>query len=157
MGKVEDAVSKDLKEKKLKQKMAQSVSGTSPSMVPAGIGNVPLPPPKEDETPSIDDLIGDAEERETLRKLVANRISYDLAIKPLEKMKDATTDRIKTILGSYGINKASCDGASLSYTQTERKTINRVKLEALGVDPAIIDTATDVTTSAMLRITQAKG
>lgn len=142
----------------LKQKMAQSVSGTSPSMVPAGIGKpAVLPPmPEEDRIPSITDLIGDAEERDTLQKLIIQKIAVDASLKPLEKVKDNIVDRIKNILGTYGIQQMECDGAKVSYTRTERKTISRIKLEALGVNVAIIDTATDVTVSSMLKITPSK-
>src|SRR5580692_9611874 len=94
------------KEKELKQKMAQSVSSASPSMVP-GPRNTEVPPaPEEKQTvPTIQELIGDEEDRLTLEQLIAQRISLDAQIKPLEKSKDLLTDRIKTQLSSYGITQ----------------------------------------------------
>jgi hypothetical protein len=145
------------KEKELKQKMHQSVAGSAPSMIP-GPRNTAVPPaPEEKETiPSISDLIGDAEDRLTLEQLIAQRISIDAQIKPLEKSKDLLTDRIKTQLSSYGITQMLCDGAKVSYTMTERKTINQNKLIGAGVDIETIVLCTDVSKSSMLKITPAK-
>lgn len=145
------------KESDLKRKMAQSVAGSAPSMIP-GPRNTEVPPaPEEKETiPSISDLIGDAEDRLTLEQLIAQRISIDAQIKPLEKSKDLLTDRIKTQLSSYGITRMMCDGAKVSYTTTERKTINQNKLIGAGVDIETIVLCTDVSKSSMLKITPAK-
>lgn len=144
-------------EKSLRQKMAQSVAGSAPSMVP-GPRNTEVPPaPEEKETiPSIQDLIGDEDDRMTLEQLIAQRVAIDAQIKPLEKSKDLLTNRIKTQLSSYGITQMLCDGARVSYTTTERKTINQNKLIGAGVDIEIIVACTDVSKSSMLKITPAK-
>jgi hypothetical protein len=143
--------------KGLRAKMAASVSGTGVSMVPAAAKKAPLPTPTDDTVPDVKDMIGEQEDLQTLDTLIKARLEVDGQYKMLEKARDSYTDRIKTILATYGINKATCRGALISYTQTERKTINRLKLEGLGVDPAIIDTATDISISAMLKITPPKG
>ena len=67
-------------------------------------------------------------------------------------VRDILSDRIKKILGTYGISKMKCAGASVSYTPTERSSINKMKLQALGVSDDIIAAATDVTQSVTLRV-----
>lgn len=143
------------KEKELQQKMAKSIVGTAPSMVPAAPAAT-LPPEQDDSIPSIDVLITDEDERGTLQKLILQRITVDASIKPLEKVKENLTDRIKTLLGSYGINQLMCDGAKVSYTMTERKSLNQTKLVAAGVDMEIIVACTDISKSGMLKITPPK-
>jgi hypothetical protein len=153
----EEFGSRERRDKDLKQKMAQSVSGSAPSLVP-GPRNTDVPPaPEQKETiPSIQDLIGDEDDRTTLEQLIAQRVAIDSQIKPLEKSKDLLTDRIKTQLSSYGITQMLCDGAKVSYTMTERKTINQNKLIGAGVDIETIVLCTDITKSSMLKITPAK-
>src|ERR1700722_15818842 len=151
--------SRERREKDLKQQMAQSVAGSAPSMIPAARNNLVPPPPESKEViPSIQELIGDEDDRNTLEQLIAQRIDIDSQIKPLEKSKELLTDRIKTQLSSYGITQMLCDGAKVSYSVTEgRKTINRNKLIGAGVDTDIIDACTDVSAAgSMLRITPAK-
>lgn len=152
----EAEMAKTAQEKDLQRKMAQSVAGTAASMVPAGVGDVPLPPSTAEVIPSVDDAIGDEDDRETLKELVSKRMEIDAQLKPLDAAKDALTARIKTVLGNYGLNKLTCAGASINYFLTERKSINATKLMAQGVDMETIVACTDVTKSGTLKITPLK-
>lgn len=146
------------KEQSLRQKMAQSVSGHAPSMIPGPRvvqGVVPTTDIKE-VVPGVEELIADEEDRNTLAALVQSKIAIDSQLKPLEKQKEMVTDRIKAALSSYGITTMMCAGAKVSYTTTERKTINATKLVASGVDMEVIVACTDVTKSGMLKITPGK-
>lgn len=149
---------KDIKEKDLKQKMAQSMVGTAPSLVPAPYVKQGKAPHAEltEVLPAIDDLIAEEDDRDTLKQLIAMQVQLNLQIKPLEKQKDLVTDRIKAALSSYGITSMVCEGAKVSFTATERKTINPMKLIAAGVEAETIVMCTDITTSSMLKITPAK-
>jgi hypothetical protein len=147
------------KEKSLKQKMAQSVVGSAPSMIPGpriSQGEVPPAPEVKEAIPMLDELIADTEDRETIRQLISKSIEIAALLKPLEKQQDAIKDRIKVQLSGYGITSMLCDGAKVSYTMTERKTLNHTKLVAAGVDVETIVACTDVTRSSMLKITPAK-
>jgi hypothetical protein len=145
--------------KSLKQKMAASVSGAGQSLVPdiPGVTSSPTPPPAEvDLIPSIDQLIGDAEDLTTLRDLVNLQVKVNAQKKELEKKLEPINDRIKAIVSEYGIEKAVCDGANITLSQGSRSTINKLKLVAYGVDEEIITACTDVTTTQTLKITPAK-
>ena len=149
----------DPKEKSLKQKMAQSVVGAAPSMIPAPRvpqGEVPAAPEAEPIIPGIDELLPAGEDKDALRKLIDIHIQLNSQIKPLEKQIDAIKERIKTTLSGYGITNMVCDGAKVSYTVTERRTLNHNKLIAAGVDTEIIVACTDISKSSMLKITPAK-
>ena len=131
----------------LAQKIAQSQLGTGPSLVPQA-------PVKEEEVvPSVEELIGEAEDLETLKSLVASIVLPKAEVKRLEKVIDAVTPRIKTLLSQYGIAKAKCGESMLTYFPTTRSTINRTKLLAAGVDEAIINDCTDVSQSFTLKLT----
>lgn len=142
------------KEKQLQEQMAKSVSGSAPSMVPTARATPTYT--EEEPVPTIEMLIADEEERVTLQKLVIQKIAVDESLKPLEKVKEGITNRIKSLLSGYGITQATCDGARISFTTTERKTINSTKLLENGVDIEVIVASTDITKSATLRITPAK-
>lgn len=146
-------------ERLLRQKMAASVVGSAPSLVPAPRvkqGEVPALPEPEAIIPPIDELIPDGEDKQALRLLIGMSIDLNLKIKPLEKQQDAIKDRIKVALSSYGITSMSCDGAKVSYTVTERRNLNHMKLIAAGVDTEVIVACTDITKSSMLKITPAR-
>lgn len=141
-------------EKDLRQKMAQSVAGSAPSMVPVPYvkqGKVPKHEQSE-AIPPVEDLITDKEDRETLAQLVAARVQLDIQLKPLEKQKEMMTDRIKAALSSYGITSMMCAGAKVSYTQQEYKKLNEQKLIGAGVDLETIILCTDVTMTSRLTI-----
>ncbi len=147
-------------ERLLRQKMAASVVGSAPSLIPAPRvkqGEVPALPEPEPIIPPIDELIPDGEDKQALRLLIGMSIDLNLKIKPLEKQQDAIKDRIKVALSSYGITSMSCDGAEVSYTVTERRNLNHMKLIAAGVDTEVIVACTDITKSSMLKITPARG
>lgn len=145
-------------EQSLKQKMAQSVAGAAPSMVPTPRAKqeVPVAPEPKEIIPAIEELIGDEDDRETLKLLIQQKIDIDYQLKPLEKQKDNVTDRIKTHLSNYGITSMVCDGAKVSYTVQERKTLNHTKLVAAGVDIETIVACTDISKSSTLRITPSR-
>lgn len=136
----------------LKQKMAQSVSGAKPSLVPV------QPEPKsgvesQNETflPA-SDLIADAEEVDTLAALMKRHAELKESIKLMESSLDPITDRIKAILGTYGIDRVQCGQYKASYFETTRSSLNRTKLIAHGVDEEVIDQCTDLSYSKSLRI-----
>jgi hypothetical protein len=146
-------------EKSLKQKMAASVVGSAPNLVPVPRvpqGDVPAAPEPVAIVPPIDELMEDGEDKDTLRKLIEVHIALNSQIKPLEKQLDIIKDRIKNALSCYSITNMSCDGAKVSYTVTERRTLNHMKLIAAGVDTEVLVACTDITKSGMLRITPAK-
>lgn len=141
--------------KALKQKMAQSVSGMGPSLVPAS--KPPLPPVKQDEViPKIDELIGDADDLATLTDLISLHVTLNKQKKAAEDKLEPVKDRIKAIVGQYGIDKMQVGFATVNYFRTERRSINATKLVALGVDQEVIDAATDTSVSATLKIVSAK-
>lgn len=146
------------KEKDLRMKMAQSVAGSAPSMVPTPRAKqeVPAAPEPKEIIPNIDDLIGEEDDRDTLKLLINQRLDIDSQLRPLEKQKENVTDRIKTHLSNYGITSMLCDGAKISYTVQERKTLNHTKLVAAGVDIETIVACTDISKSSTLRITPGK-
>jgi hypothetical protein len=119
-------------------------------------GVVPAAPEAPEVIPNIDDLIEAGEEKDTLKNLIVARMQVDSLLKPLEKQKDALTDRIKTALSGFGITEMLCSGAKVSYTITERKTLNHTKLVAAGVDVETIVACTDISKSSTLRITPGK-
>lgn len=140
----------------LKRKMAQSVVGSGPSMVPKPRTPVPLPPPMatvpEEVVPTVDDLIADQEELSTLRQLVSRQLEYNAQKKHLEKALEPINDRIKAIVSQYGIDNAVCDGATINYRQGERKTLNPMRLVANGVAQEVIDQSYDVSITHTLTI-----
>lgn len=145
------------KEASLKQKMAASVSSSAPSLIPiARKQEVPAAPEPKEAIPSVDGLIGDEEDRDTLKLLVQQKIDIDAQLEPLKRQKGSITDRIKTTLSNYGITSALCNGDKISYFSTEKYTINRMKLIGAGVEENIIDRCTDVTKGSQLRITLVK-
>lgn len=143
----------------LKQKMAKSVSGTSPSLLPPGIGDRPALDRDLEKilgedavVPSVDELIADGEDRQAIHHLVATHVKYNGEKKKLVKVIEVTTSRIKAIVAQYGFHKAVCDGASISYTPTKRTSINEMRLLAEGVSQETIDACKETTTSYMLKI-----
>lgn len=146
---------KAVKSDSLREKMAKSVAGSAPSVIPAGIGGVPLPPPwpEKEKAADITELIGDADERETLAMLIDLHTEVNARKKALEDQLEPIKNRIKTMLGSYGITSMTSHGASVNYFRTERKTINGTKLLMAGVAIGIVEECTDVSFSATLKIT----
>lgn len=143
----------------LKDKMKKATAGTAPSMVPVPYvkqGKVPEAPKAEEVIPDISALLEEGEDRETLEQLISKRVEIDAQIKPLEKQKDALTTRIKATLTEYGITHMMCAGAKVSYTETERKALNQMKLLEAGVSIQTLSDCTDITKSGMLKITPAK-
>jgi hypothetical protein len=133
----------------LSQKIAQSQLGTGPSFIP----QAPKPKDEEEVLHPVEELIGEPEDLETLKSLVSSLSIPAKEIKRLEKIVDPIRDRIKAIVGQYGISKARCGEAVLNYFMTQRKTINATKLLAAGVGQDVIDQCTDVTPSYTLKIT----
>jgi hypothetical protein len=131
----------------LAQKIAQSQLGSGPSLVP----QAPVKEPEE-VIPTVEELIGEAEDLETLRSLVAALVVPQAEVKRLEKVIDTIKPRIKVIVSQYGIAKALCGESTLSYFATSRSTINRTKLLAAGVDESIIEDCTDKTESFSLKV-----
>lgn len=140
----------------LKQKMAQSVAGTGHSMVPPALDGGQRAQPKEEVVYSIDDLIDDSEDITTLRQLINRHIILNDTKKTADKALEPITTRIKKIIGQYGIDKAVCDGATLTYVQGSRYTIDKLKLLANGVTEDIIVASTDVSITHTLTIRGAK-
>jgi hypothetical protein len=141
--------------KELKQRMAQSVVGTGPSLIP--VPHTPKPEKEEEHIPQIDELIDDRDDVQTLRSLVSSHVSANTNKKQWEKTVEGLSERIKGIIGRYGlgqgINKANCDGQTINYYPQSRSTINATKLLAAGVDQKTIDDCTDTTQTLALRIT----
>lgn len=131
----------------LSQKIAQSQLGTGPSLVPQAKQKEP-----EEVIPTIDELIDEQEDKDTLRSLLnAYRVPH-AEIKRLEKVVEPLKGRIKVLISQYGIAKAKCDDDTITYYPSSRSTINRNKLLAAGVDEIIIDECTDTTESYTLKI-----
>ena len=137
----------------LKQKMAQSVVGTGPSLVPVP---KPVEVAEEPVAPPITELIAEKEDVDTLQSLVKTQMALNSDKKAIESRLDPINDRIKALLGQYGIYKATCDGASISYSASTRSSINATKLLAAGVEQEIIDSCTDKKSTRTLLITRGK-
>jgi hypothetical protein len=141
-------------ERELRQKMAQSIAGAAPSMVPAPRESRSK---KTDETPVLDDLMPDGEESKTLKALIKQHMELNRPKKELEKKLEFVSDRIKVILSSHGISgNFTYEDIPVNYFSQSRSTINALKLEALGVDVETIRQATDVSISTILKITPPK-
>ena len=143
----------------LQQKVAQSVTGTAPSLTTFSPSITPWKSTRhmeEDKAPPIDDLIGDSQEKDTLRQLIAMQVTINTQKKALEKQLEPVNTRIKALLGSYGVEKMVCDGATVSYFPVERKTIDAMKLLAAGISQDTIDLCTDVSKTRTLVIREAK-
>ena len=133
----------------LSQKIAQSQLGTGPSLVPQAHAKQQEP---EEVIPTIDELIDEQEDKDTLRSLLnAYRVPH-AEIKRLEKVVEPLKGRIKVLISQYGIAKAKCDDDTIIYYPTTRSTVNAKKLLAAGVEQAVIDICTDVTESYTLKI-----
>ncbi|MBU6231702.1 hypothetical protein KGP36_03455 [Patescibacteria group bacterium] len=141
--------------KKLRQQMAQSVAGSGPSLIPQAPPPRPKPEPEE-EAPSIDLLIADTDDRDTLRSLIKSHVELNNQLSGLEKAIKPIKDRIKAIVGDYGIERAICDGTKISYSHSQRSTINGTKLLGAGIDPDIITRCTDVSDVYTLKVTPEK-
>jgi len=135
--------------KELQQKIAQSQLGSGPSLVP----QAPVAEPEE-AIPTVEELIGEAEDLDTLKLLVNSLLIPQAEVKRLEKVIDTIKPRIKVIVGQYGIAKARCGEAVLSYFPTSRSTVNAKKLLAAGVDEATITACTDVSQSFTLKVSE---
>ena len=135
--------------KGLQQKIAQSQLGSGPSLVP----QAPVTEPEE-AIPTVEELIGEAEDLDTLKLLVNSLLIPQAEVKRLEKVIDTIKPRIKVIVGQYGIAKARCGEAVLSYFPTSRSTVNAKKLLAAGVDEATITACTDVSQSFTLKVSE---
>ena len=106
----------------------------------------------EEVIPTIDELIDEQEDKDTLRSLLnAYRVPH-AEIKRLEKVVEPLKGRIKVLISQYGIAKAKCDDDTIIYYPTTRSTVNAKKLLAAGVEQAVIDICTDVTESYTLKI-----
>ena len=140
----------------LKQKMAKSVAGSAPSLLPGKPREIVEDFLPEDVVPPIDQLIADKDDVETLRGLIRAHLEINQEKKALEKKVDNLSTRIKSIIGQYGIEKAVCDGANISYYPVPRRTINGTKLLGAGVPEETITLCTDVSTSYTLKITAEK-
>ena len=142
----------------LRQKMAASVAGTSPSLVPQfDVSKVTFTVDKkveEEVVPSIDDLIADDVDRTMLRDLIANHVQLNRQKKQLEKSVETLGARIKSVVTDYGVDKMMCDGAKVSLTRGERRTINSMKLVASGVPQDLIEACTDISRFQTLTITE---
>ncbi len=139
----------------LRQKIAASQVGSKPSLIPPGIGGQPPLPPrpmKVEKAPDIADLMDDGEDRETLTALVSQYHTINTTKKQAAAAIKPLGERIKTILGNYGINHFTYVGVDVNYYLTERKTLNRGKLLAAGVSIEILEACTDVSASGALRI-----
>ena len=135
--------------KGLQQKIAQSQLGSGPSLVP----QAPVTEPEE-AIPTVEELIGEAEDLDTLKMLVNSLLIPQAEVKRLEKVIDTIKPRIKVIVGQYGIAKARCGEAVLSYFPTSRSTVNAKKLLAAGVDEDTITACTDVSHSFTLKVSE---
>jgi len=135
--------------KELQKKIAQSQLGSGPSLVP----QAPVTEPEE-AIPTVEELIGEAEDLDTLKLLVNSLLIPQAEVKRLEKVIDTIKPRIKVIVGQYGIAKARCGEAVLSYFPTSRSTVNAKKLLAAGVDEATITACTDVSQSFTLKVSE---
>lgn len=136
--------------KGLQQKIAQSQSGTGPSLVPPARDPTPREP--QEVIPTVEELIGEAEDLETLKSLVASLVIPQTEVRRLEKVIDLIKPRIKVIVSQYGIAKAQCGDSVLTYYPMTRSSISKIKLLAAGVDESIIDDCTEVTQSFALKV-----
>jgi hypothetical protein len=136
--------------KELKQKMAQSVVGTGPSLIPQP--HTPKPKPDDGEPiPSVDDFV-EGEERAVLHSLVQLRVTLAAQEKALKARLDQANDRIKAIISEHGVEKSVCDGCRINYFRSERRALNQMKLLAAGVDQDTIDYCTDITEVWTLKV-----
>ena len=143
--------------KELQQKIAQSQLGSGPSLVPSKMsrpGEIVEDFLPEEAIPTVEELIGEAEDLDTLKLLVNSLLIPQAEVKRLEKVIDTIKPRIKVIVGQYGIAKARCGEAVLSYFPTSRSTVNAKKLLAAGVDEATITACTDVSHSFTLKVSE---
>lgn len=131
----------------LTQKIAQSQLGSGPSLVP----QAPVKEPEE-VVPTVEELIGEAEDLQTLKDLVAAISVPKAEVKRLDKIVDSLSGRIKILVSQYGIAKAKCGESLILYYPTTRSTINATKLLAAGVEQETITACTDVSRSFTLKI-----
>ena len=127
---------------------------TNISMVPEH--KVAPPPPKGEEFPDVSTLISDNEERGTLEALVAEYSRLGAIEKQAADQKKPLNSRIKDLIGSYGIARATVCDMHLSYFNAPRRTISRELLLEHGIKPSIIEACTEVKDSFTLRIAAIK-
>lgn len=143
----------------LRQKIAQSQVGSSPTLVPPGIGGTPLPAPQrtKETAPQLDEVMENGDDKDTLRALVARYVIVNATKKESTKIVNGLGVRIKAILTDYGINQFKWDQSTVNYFRTERRSINKGKLLAAGVSIETIEACTDTTASGTLKIGDEEG
>lgn len=149
-----------LSEAQMRQKMAKSVTQKGGSLVPPGIANKSEPAPLEPEPESkyipVEELIQDKEVVTTLNNLAKLYKEQSGVESKAKKLKEGAGSRIKECFKSYGIGAAKCNHYTIGVTASSRKTVNPMKLLALGVSQEVIDAATDVTETQTIRVNEVK-
>jgi hypothetical protein len=86
------------------------------------------------------------------------RLYTDLGadIKELEQSRAEIRAELMATVQAQAVERIVAEGWAIRVSIQTRKTLNRLKLLEAGVDPTIIDGATDVTTSPMLTVASAK-
>lgn len=113
-----------------------------------------------EEIPSITDLGLTTPIRRKLEEAIAKHMELGATLKAAERERDGLTLTIKDLLSEQvDLDETPTfyvPGGKLTMSPTKRTSINREKLLAQGVKPAVIAKATDVTETKRLLITPAK-
>lgn len=145
--------------KTVRDQFKDEIAASGPNMNPPGLGGNPAlvkTEPEEVQAPDIADLIGDAEDRDIISALMVQHAELTKRLKPLDAERDRISDRIKTLIKPYGIDKAQYMGVHMAYFPTTRESLNKMKLLEAGVPTATILACTDKKVAYTLKVTPAK-
>lgn len=149
-------MAKQMVSKSLQDQMKRATAtAPKPSVIPQ---QSPPPPPQKvvEVIPDLTELIDDHKDQKAMKDLVATYIAWRDQEKQAKDEKDKLSEKIKTLVGNYGIAKVRVEGALVNYFSQERRTIKPELLMSHGVSPQIIDASTKVTETYTLRVTSGK-
>jgi len=139
----------------LKQRL-QEAAPPAPSMVPVAKEHPIAPPPQEEKTPQLSDLISDKKDLLLLRRLIEEDMPWKEQAAEAAKMRKPLETKIKNILGKHKVGKALLDDIRVSYFGAERSVLDKELLLSNGVAPAVILASMKKSTSYTLRISKSK-
>lgn len=136
----------------LKSRMQSAVGkAPAPSMIPTPY--MPPPPPKEEEQiPDLRELVDDDADATFLANLVEQADAWRKQEAEAKKARKPLTERIKKLLGEYGIGKMMVGEIRVAYFNCPRSSISKELLLSQGVSPKVIAAATVIKDAYTLRI-----